>query len=106
MAASVIWATWAPAGDGRDFVDASMLISVESMSIARMRQSASARPAGTKAASTPCVSAQCRTWARVSPSCCHVEQAGRGGADARHALGLGQRRQLFGVFGRQGGETG
>ncbi|CPO62731.1 Uncharacterised protein [Bordetella pertussis] len=33
----------------------------------------------------------------------YVEQAGRGGADARHALGLGQRRQLFGVFGRQGG---
>ena len=84
----------------------SMLISVESMSIARMRQSASARPAGTKAASTPCVFGPMPYLGARVAILLYVEQAGRGGADARHALGLGQRRQLFGVFGRQGGRTG
>ena len=79
----------------------SMLISVESMSMASTLQLDSFRPAGRKAASMPLLSPGADLGAG-GVIVLHVEQAGGGGADAGHALGLGQRGQLLRLVDGQG----
>ena len=79
----------------------SMLISVESMSMASTLQLDSFRPAGRKVVSMPLLSPGADLGAG-GVIVLHVEQAGGGGADAGHALGLGQRGQLLRLVDGQG----